>query len=386
MKASLFVSLLLTGISWSGVAQDYKQIHQNMIVVDGHNDVIIESILPGKDIGQRLKTGHTDIPRLLEGGVDVQVFAVWSDDKKWKNNAFEHANNQINALEKVINANASKIELAKNSKDIARINQAGKIAAIIGIEGGNMIEESIENLDSLYKRGARYLTLTWNYNLSWASAAAIEVKSKGNRGKGLSKKGEQIIHRMNELGMMIDLSHGGEQTFYDVLKITTKPILVSHSNAASLTPHYRNLDDNQLAALKQNGGVVGVNFYSEFLDSKYPARVKELYESNHKNMQDTQKLSTGKMYSQLSPKQKNAANAPFDQVLKHIEYLVSKVGIDHVAIGSDFDGIESPPQGLEDVSKYPALTKALLERGYSETDVSKIMGLNFLRILKENEN
>src|SRR5690606_39226288 len=254
------------------------------------------------------------------------------------------------------------------------------------IEGGNMIEESIENLDSLYKRGARYLTLTWNYNLSWASAAAIEVKSKGNRGKGLSKKGEQIIHRMNELGMMIDLSHGGEQTFYDVLKITTKPILVSHSNAASLTPHYRNLDDNQLAALKQNGGVVGVNFYSEFLDSKYPARVKELYESNHKNMQDTQKLSTGKMYSQLSPKQKNAANAPFDQVLKHIEYLVSKVGIDHVAIGSDFDGIESPPQGLEDVSKYPLLTKALLERGYSETDVSKIMGLNFLRILKENEN
>jgi len=386
MKASLFVSLLLTGISWSGVAQDYKQIHQNMIVVDGHNDVIIESILPGKDIGQRLKTGHTDIPRLLEGGVDVQVFAVWSDDKKWKNNAFEHANNQINALEKVINANASKIELAKNSKDIARINQAGKIAAIIGIEGGNMIEESIENLDSLYKRGARYLTLTWNYNLSWASAAAIEVKSKGNRGKGLSKKGKQIIHRMNELGMMIDLSHGGEQTFYDVLKITTKPILVSHSNAASLTPHYRNLDDNQLAALKQNGGVVGVNFYSEFLDSKYPARVKELYESNHKNMQDTQKLSTGKMYSQLSPKQKNAANAPFDQVLKHIEYLVSKVGIDHVAIGSDFDGIESPPQGLEDVSKYPLLTKALLERGYSETDVSKIMGLNFLRILKENEN
>src|SRR5690606_35414952 len=212
-------------------------------------------------------------------------------------NAFEHANNQINALEKVINANASKIELAKNSKDIARINQAGKIAAIIGIEGGNMIEESIENLDSLYKRGARYLTLTWNYNLSWASAAAIEVKSKGNRGKGLSKKGKQIIHRMNELGMMIDLSHGGEQTFYDVLRITTKPILVSHSNAASLTPHYRNLDDNQLAALKQNGGVVGVNFYSEFLDSKYPARVKELYESNHKNMQDTQKISTGKMYS-----------------------------------------------------------------------------------------
>jgi len=386
MKTALIISLFLTGIAGQCIAQDYKQIHQDMMVVDGHNDVIIESILPGKDIGKRLKTGHTDIPRLMQGGVDVQVFAVWSDDKKWKNNAFEHANDQIAALEKVINANSNQIELAKNSEDIKRIHQNGKIAAIIGIEGGNMIEESIDNLDSLYNRGARYLTLTWNYNLSWATAAAMEVKTKGNKGKGLSKKGEEIIRRMNELGMMVDLSHGGRQTFYDVIKITTKPILVSHSNAASLTPHYRNLDDKQLAALKTNGGVVGVNFYSEFLDSNYPKRVKELYENTHKPTKESKELSTGKMYSLLSAKQQNIANAPLETVLKHIDYLVNKVGIDHVAIGSDFDGIESPPQGLEDVSKYPTLTKALLQKGYTEKDVSKIMGLNFLRILQENEN
>ena len=185
--------------------------------------------------------------------------------------------------------------------------------------------------------------------------------------------------------MMVDLSHAGEKTFYDVLEVSTKPVLVSHSNAAALTPHYRNLKDKQLEALKKNGGVIGVNFFSEFLDSGYPKRVKKLYEKHHKIDPD-KKPSTDKMYATLTKKQKDEVNAPMEMVLKHIDYLVKKVGIDHVAIGSDFDGINSTPQGLEDVSKFPLLTKALLDRGYKQEDIAKIMGLNFLRILKENEN
>lgn len=385
MKKLFILTCLIGGMVISSKAQDYKKIHEDMIVVDEHNDVIITSILPGKDIGKRLKTGHTDLPRLKEGGVDVQVFAVWSDDKKWKKNAFKHANDQIDSLEKQINNNPDKIELAKSYADIERINKSGKIAAVIGIEGGNMIEGSEDNLEALYNRGARYLTLTWNYNLPWVTAAAEEVKTKDKKGKGLTEKGKSIIRKMNELGMMVDLSHGGEQTFYDVLSVTTKPILVSHSNAAALTPHYRNLKDAQLEALKKNGGVIGVNFYSEFLDSDYPKRVRNLYFKSHKKDSTNRNYSIGKMYSGLSAKQKNLANAPLERVLKHIDYLVSKVGIDHVAIGSDFDGIESPPQELEDVSKFPTLTKALLERGYSKEDIAKIMGLNFLRLLKENE-
>ncbi len=385
MKKQFVLSIFLGSLALSSMAQDYKKIHQDLLVIDGHNDVIIESILPGKDIGKRIKTGHTDLPRLKEGGVDVQVFAVWSDDKKWAKNAYKHANDQLDALDKLIADNPEQIELAKNSADIERITQSGKIAALIGIEGGNMIEGRLDYLEALYNRGARYLTLTWNYNLPWVTAAAEEVKTKSKEGKGLSEHGKDIIRKMNELGMMVDLSHGGEQTFYDVLKISTKPILVSHSNAAALTPHYRNLNDKQLGALKKNGGVVGVNFYSEFLDSAYPKRVKELYYKNHKKDSTSKELSVGKMYSKLSAKQKHLANAPIERVLKHIDHLVAKVGIDHVAIGSDFDGIESPPQGLEDVSKFPNLTKALLERGYNKEDVAKIMGLNFLRILKENE-
>lgn len=385
MKKKFLLTFLLGGSIFASMGQDYKQIHQDLIVVDGHNDVIVESILPGKDIGKRIKTGHTDLPRLKEGGVDVQVFAVWSDDKKWKKNAYKHANDQIDALEKLIANNPDKIELAKSSTDIERINKEGKIVALIGIEGGNMIEERLDYLEALYDRGARYLTLTWNYNLPWVTAAAMEVKTKDKKGKGLTEHGKEIIRKMNDLGMMVDLSHAGEQTFYDVLSISSKPVLVSHSNAAALTPHYRNLKDAQLEALKKNGGVVGVNFYSEFLDSNYPKRVKKLYYKTHKKDSTNKELSVGKMYGALSAKLKHEANAPFENVLKHIDHLVAKAGIDHVAIGSDFDGIESPPQELEDVTKFPVLTKALLERGYSKEDVAKIMGLNFLRVLKENE-
>src|SRR5690606_27202954 len=368
MKQELIWTIHVGGVIFASMGQDYKQIHQDLIVVDAHNDVIVESILPGKDIGKRIKTGHTDLPRLKEGGVDVQVFAVWSDDKKWKKNAYKHANDQIDALEKLIANNPDKIELAKSSADIERINKDGKIVALIGIEGGNMIEERLDYLETLYNRGARYLTLTWNYNLPWVTAAAMEVKTKDKKGKGLTAHGKDIIRKMNELGMMVDLSHAGEQTFYDVLSITSKPVLVSHSNAAALTPHYRNLKDAQLEALKKNGGVVGVNFYSEFLDSNYPKRVKKLYYKSHKKDSTNKEISVGKMYGALSAKQKHEANAPFENVLKHIDHLVAKAGIDHVAIGSDFDGIESPPQELEDVTKFPVLTKALLERGYSKED------------------
>lgn len=366
-----------------GLAQDYQEFHKKLRVVDGHNDVIIESILPGRDIGQRLTDGHTDIPRLMEGGVDVQVFAVWSDDKRWEKGAFQHANDQIDALEKVIRQNSERIALARNVKDIQMIGEQGKIAAIIGIEGGNMIESSVSNLESLFKRGARYLTLTWNYNLPWATAAAVEDDKIPSEQRGLSKEGRKIIRKMNDLGMMVDVSHGSKKLFYDVLAVSTKPILVSHSNAAALTPHSRNLDDQQLAALKKNGGVIGVNFYSGFLDSAYDSRVKALYKRYFGVAEEG--MSISKQYSKLNKEQQYEANAPLSTLVDHINYLVQHVGIDHVAIGSDYDGIEAPPQDLEDVSKLPNLTKALLERGYSKNHIAKIMGLNFLRILKENE-
>jgi membrane dipeptidase len=385
MKKTLILNFLAmcSFVYMAKAQEDYKKLHKDILVVDGHNDVIISSILDGHDISNRLTTGHTDIPRLIEGGVDVQVFAVWSDDKKWKNEAFKHANDQIDALEKVIKKNKDKIAIAISVDQIYRLQKQGKIAAIIGIEGGNMIEESIPNLVKLHKRGAKYLTLTWNYNLSWATAASVEDSKVPSEQVGLSEKGKEIIRKMNELGMMADLSHASKKTFYDVLEVSTKPVLVSHSNAAALTPHSRNLDDLQLVALKKNKGVVGVNFYSGFLDTAFESRVHQIYD-NHFG-KPTENMSASRKYHKLSKELKFQADVKLDLLLDHIDYLVSKVGIDHVAIGSDYDGIESTPQYLEDVSKLPILTKALLERGYKKEDIAKIMGLNFLRIMQENE-
>ena len=386
MKKNLILNFLaLCSFVYMAKAQeDYKKIHKDLLVVDGHNDVIISSILDGHDISNRLTVGHTDIPRLIEGGVDVQVFAVWSDDKKWKTGAFKHANDQLDALEKVIKKNHNKIAIAKSVDDIYKLQKQGKIAAVIGIEGGNMIEESIPNLVKLHKRGAKYLTLTWNYNLSWATAAALEDRKPLNEQRGLSEKGISIIRKMNKLGMMVDLSHGSKKMFYDVLAVSSKPILVSHSNAAALTPHTRNLDDAQLEALKKNKGVVGVNFYSGFLDTAFDSRIHKIYDTQFGK--PTEKMSASKKYHKLPAHLKFEADAKLETLLDHIDYLVNKVGIDHVAIGSDFDGIESTPQYLSDVSTFPILTKSLLDRGYSKDDVAKIMGLNFIRIMKENES
>lgn len=383
MKKILSLSCLLAACLF-GRAQDGKELHKKLLVVDGHNDVIISSILRGRDIGQRLSSGHTDIPRLIEGGVDVQVFAVWSDDKKWTKDAFKHANEQIDSLESVVGRHSNQIEIAKSYTDIQRIHASGKIAAVIGIEGGNMIESSSSNLEKLYHRGARYLTLTWNYNLPWVTAAAVEDGKPVKEQNGLSEEGKSIIRKMNELGMMVDLSHSSKKTFYDVMKVSKKPVLVSHSNAATLTPHSRNLDDRQLKALKKNRGVIGVNFYSGFIDSTYDGRLAKLFTEQEGKAPDDN-MSTWAQYNKLTPENRLKANAPIECLLAHIDYLVKKVGIDHVAIGSDFDGIESPPQGLEDVSKFPVLTKYLMERGYSDEAIAKIMGLNFIRIWKENQ-
>jgi len=366
-------------------AQDFEKLHRDLIVVDGHNDVLATAVMRGRDISNSLDTGHTDIPRLQKGGVDVQVFAVWLNDKKWPTGAFKHANDQIDSLESIVARNASRIELAKSSRDIDRIVASGKIAALIGVESGHMIENSIENLQTLYDRGARYLTLTWNYNLPWATAAAVEDEKPAAAQQGLSEHGKMIVRKMNELGMMIDLSHSSKKTFYDVMAITSKPVLVSHSNAAALTSHFRNLDDQQLAALVKNGGVVGVNFYSLFLDSAYEDRLRTLYTQQLGQTPDA-KMTTRMQYNKLTKENRYLANAPLSNLLDHIDYLVQNVGVDHVAIGSDFDGIESAPQGLDDVSKFPLLTKSLLERGYTPEDIAKIMGLNFLRILRENES
>lgn len=366
--------------------QDARRIHEQAIVVDSHNDVLYQSVMRGKDIGQRINSGHTDLPRIKAGGIDVQVFAVWCNEKYGKGTAFAHANKQIDGLMKVISRYPDDIMLATDAVSARQIAEQGKIAAIIGIEGGHMIEARIDYLDSLFKRGARYLTLTWNNSVEWATSATDETRKPNTlKHKGLTDFGRQVVRRMNELGMMIDLSHVGRQTFFDVMEITTKPVIVSHSNAYALMAHPRNLHDDQIKAVAKNGGVICLNFYSGFLDPMHYTKINRFY-AKYVTANDSVKRSSDAKYDRLPAVAKEQLRPPLSLLLDHIDYMVKQAGIDHVGIGSDFDGINATPKGLDDCSDFPKITEGLLTRGYTEPQIRKILGENVLRVMAAQKN
>jgi membrane dipeptidase len=281
--------------------------------------------------------------------------------------------------------------LVRTPAELKKAVREKRLAAMLGVEGGHMIEDKIENLDNLYARGARYLTLTWNNSTSWATSAADETTKKDSLPyKGLTDLGIKIVERMNELGMLIDVSHNGEQTFWDVIKYTKKPIIASHSSVWNLCPHRRNLKDDQIKAIAKNGGVIHVNFYAGFIDSTYDRKSQLLREKHKPEIDALIANGTQPDYARfmIMEKYKNETDAirpPLSMLIDHIDYIVRLVGVDHVGLGSDFDGIEAGPQELNGVQDFPLVTKALLERGYSKKDIKKILGGNFLRVFKANQ-
>jgi len=372
-------------------AQSYKRIHRQAIVADTHNDVISSVTMHGMNIETDL-TGktHSDIERFKKGGIDIQVFSIFCNEKFGKDTAFKYANAEIDSLYAIVNRNPGKMMIVTNPSELAIAIKQKKLACMMGVEGGHMIEDRIDYLDTLINKGARYMTLTWNNSTSWASSAADESKNNLPFGtKGLTALGKDIVKHMNEMGMMVDLSHVGEQTFWDAIAITTKPVIVSHSCAWSLCPVPRNLKDDQIKAVGKNGGVIDVNFYSGFLDSNYMKR-KETFLNTHKSERDSlqqAKMASYEVEEWLSKKYKAEADdlrPPLSLLIDHIDHMVRLAGVDHVGLGSDFDGIESAPKELNDVSDMPLVTKALLERGYSKTDIKKILGGNFIRVFKAN--
>lgn len=384
IAATLFVSF--------SFCQQYRKLHNKAIVVDTHNDVLSTATINGMNIENDL-TGktHSDLNRFKTGGVDIQVFSIFCDERQ--QNPFQFALREMDSLDVIIKRNPSKAMLAYNYTDLLKALKEKKFAAMKGVEGGHMIEDDLSKLDSLYKRGARYMTLTWNNSTSWASSAKDETASSGDAPvhKGLTAFGKQVVRRMNELGMLVDLSHVGEQTFWDAINTSTKPVIVSHSCVYSLCPHRRNLKDDQIIAVGKNNGVIHLNFYSGFLDSTYERRHAAFLDA-HK--QETDSLKQAKMADYeigdyMAKKYQAEAAAlrpPLSLLIDHLDYIVKLIGVDHVGLGSDFDGIDSAPQQLEGVQDLPLITKALLERGYSKKDIRKILGENFMRVYKANEN
>lgn len=381
----------------SAKSQLYKKIHAEAIVCDTHNDIISTCIEKGYTFDQDL-TGKTnsDLNRMLKGGLDVQVFSIFCDGEQ--KNPYQFANREIDTLYSWVKRNPSKMMLVSTPAQLDQAVKEHKLASMMGVEGGHMIEDDLGKLDSLYNRGVRYMTLTWNNNTSWGTSAEYESGNQRKNGKvdstsqkkGLNDFGKQVVKRMNKLGMMVDLSHTGEQTFWDAIHTSTKPILISHSDAYTLCPVFRNLKDDQIKAVAKNGGVIDLNFYPAFLDSTVAGKEK-IYHQKHKAEKDSL-IESGKkdfeaddIIANEYPKEIEAMQAPFHLLFDHLAYIVKLAGIDHVGLGGDFDGIPFTPKVLTDVTKYPLITKELIKRGYSKEDIFKILGGNFIRVFKANQ-
>jgi membrane dipeptidase len=373
-------------------AQSVKKIHSKAVLVDTHNDVLSSGVLDGIDISKRVKEGHSDLDRWQEGGVDVQFFSVWTGDKpRNKEGFFQDAKQEIDSLNILVLKNPFRMTLARNYKEVKKGIRQGKLVALIGVEGGHMIEDNLGKLEELYKQDTRYMTLTWNNSTSWASSAMDEtLHADSLKQKGLTDFGRQVVKKMNELGMIVDLSHTGEQTFYDALAVTTKPVLLSHSSVWSICPVFRNVKDDQIKALAKNGGVICINFYSGFISKEYDQRSTYLNGPGKKILQDSlfgifhDSAAMKTQWQQYYDAEMNKVRPSIGQLVDHIDHIVNLVGDDYVGIGSDYDGVGSLPVGLEDVTTYPKITEELIRRGYSKKSINKILGANVLRVMKAN--
>lgn len=391
MKRNLVTKIIIL-ISFFFLAfqniQDYRRIHFDAVVFDGHNDVV-QRLLTGENLSVRTEKGHIDIPRLKEGGIDAAFFAVWVPPGNKSKPYFDQANQQIDTLMNFVKNNYKEIELARSYNELVRINRDGKIALMISMEGAHPIGDDLQKLDYYYKKGVRSIMVTWNNSTNWATSSVDETQSPEKiKKKGLTKLGKKFIDRMDELGILIDVSHAGEATFWDIIKISKNPIIASHSSVYTICPHHRNLKDDQIKAIAASNGLVAITFVASFLDSTFTKReqiIRKRYDEEIDSLRRNWKgsgLAREEAIGRMLKLEYDKIKPSVSTLVDHIDYVVKLVGVDYVALGSDFDGIGVAPKGLDDVSQYPEITKELLRRGYNETEIKKILGGNFLRVLK----
>ena len=394
MKASALVFLCLFAFSTAAQTRDERlwqralQIHRRAIVIDTHNDVTTPMTNDDYDLSGTPPTPYrTSIERMKKGGLTAEFFSLYV--KPWyveHGGAARRTLDMIDSVYRAVERHPRDLMLATSVADIRRAKQQGKIAALLGIEGGHAIEDSLPTLREFYRLGVRYMTLTWNNTNNWADAGRGQKKHHG-----LSDFGKEVVREMNRLGMMIDVSHVSDETMSDALDVSKAPIIASHSSARALSNVPRNIPDDLLRRIAKNGGVVQVNFYSVFVDEKtvtpqsnerearlktQQAAIDEKYKDDpERRAEESDKLEASNPLPPL----------PISKLIDHIDHIVKVAGIDHVGIGADFDGANDMPEGAKDVSMLPNITYELLKRGYSEQDIRKILGGNLLRAFAEAE-
>ncbi|MBI3697357.1 MAG: membrane dipeptidase [Acidobacteria bacterium] len=351
------------------------------VVIDSHIDTLQRVLIENVDLARRLPNGHVDLPRLRQGGVNAPFFALWCPTYYKGSEAVRRTLQLRDAAQRVLDAHPDQIQLATNAAELERIAASGKIAMILTVEGGHQIADDLAVLRVYHRLGIRSMTLTHFRNNNWADSSTDQP-----RHNGLTAFGKQVVREMNRLGMIVDVSHVADKTFYDAIEATSKPVMASHSSCRALSDVPRNMTDDMIRALARNGGVIGVNFGEGFLNPKDAGALKQAITSTAYQ----EPALTGKALDDYAAAQyardilgSKKGFSTLDDAVAHIDHAVKIAGMDHVGIGSDFDGISTVPAGLEDISKLPALTAALRKHGYSEQDVKKILGGNFLRVFRE---
>lgn len=366
---------------------DFLRIHFDAILADTHNDFIWKVFDKGAVFGEKNSFTQSDLPRFRAGGVDVQVFAVWIPMNKIKK-SYSFTVSQIEKLHSFQTEYFRDFEFALTYDDIIRITGENKVCGLIGIEGGTAIENNPDRINEFYEMGVRYIGLTWN-NSNLISTSARDQTERGKSG-GLTEFGIQVIRRMNETGMMIDVSHLSEEGFWDVIENSDSPVIASHSNSYTVNPHFRNLTDDQIKAIAKSGGYIGINFYDKFLDNNaernrtvnafelYPEELKAIDEKYGDDL-----IKYNEERNRFLEEKNISGGTTVDKVIEHIDYIKNLVGVDYIGIGSDFDGGITPPNELYDASCYPELTKRLVQKGYTAEEIKKILGGNFLRVFRQ---
>jgi len=377
-----------------GSKQAATALHRAAIVVDTHNDVTQRLMIQNVDLAQRSSDGQTDLPRMREGGLDAEFLSVFVLPMLYpKERAYQQALAQFDAIDKLVAANAASTVLARTSTDVRNAAAAGKTAFLIGVEGGHALGDAtdavlLKRLEQFYARGARYMTLTWSNSNRLGGSSG-----DGGKTQGLTPFGREVVLKMNALGMLVDISHVSDATFLDAVRISKRPVLASHSSARALSDHPRNMTDDMLRAVRDNGGAVCVNFGPQFLDASWAKAEAALEAESAPELKalfaqasaDPKAAQAGiwKLFNGL---RNRLPAVPASLVIDHIQHVARVAGIDHVCLGSDYDGITVAPAGLDDVSKLPFVTEQLLQRGFSEGDVRKVLGENVLRVLAASEH
>jgi membrane dipeptidase len=375
----------------AGVSERAMRDYRDAYVIDTHND------LPSKIADESVKVEvrhpvgpiHTDLPRLMESGITAVfmsdfVNAPYALTKP--DSSFARAMLLADTIHAMVDHHPQQLLFATTAADVERAKREGKVAILIGVEGGHAIEASLDKLRALYARGMRYMTLTWNNGNQWAGAAwGINNTSTG----GLTPFGKEVIHEMNRLGIFVDISHVSDSTFYDAVATSTMPVIASHSSSRALSPHRRNMTDDMLRAVAKNGGVVNVNFYPGFIDSAYnnattraAATVTAWRDSALARPGADSAAIRGEATTRAAAAVAAVTRPALSVLLDHFDHIAKVAGVDHVGIGSDFDGIDVTPQQMDDVTMLPRIAQGLLYRGYSDDDVKKILGGNMLRVMR----